>query len=165
MKQYFLKYLRITGEIGVGDVFLSKWKQLHKFYHYVHVTAIDDEYYYEGNAKYKKDDAISKVVLRLCSRKFNVGDEITSNLTDCTYFIPATEEHVKNSHNVDNNNQYFTVIDGELSPAALPFITVGDNFNEDEICKEVNESAADWYEGMKWTYKPIKFKCPWGCFH
>jgi hypothetical protein len=150
-KQYFLALFPVDGEPGVGDIYFSKYKTEHKAYHCVHVTAMDDEYYYEGNIGYTKADVISKAEIRLCNRKFKEGDRITSEYSDKFYFTIATKEHVKNSYNVDNNNRYFTIIDKPISPLAAPFFKFDRDieFNPEDV--EIGDV--------------IKLKCPWGCFH
>jgi len=68
--------------------------------------------------------------LFLCSREIEVGDMVSSELTDGTHFCIATEEHLASNKRKDNNNRYFKII--KETPHSMR-LKDGDEFDKNEI--------------------------------
>ena len=137
MKKYFAKYLPVEGEMEDGDIYKSKFRVEHKFYHYVKFN--------KNNSTIPKDDFLGRHKLFLCSNDIEVGDEYIS--VDGSSIVKtlcrAKNSFLKGSYKII----------GEISRDALLFVKEGDEFTLEEV-KEI--SKIEMFEEEHFQYNEDK---------
>lgn len=121
MKQYFLKYLPIEGEIKYGDYYLN-----HKVNHIAQRTDGSMDKSYIG---------FKKVKLFLCNKEIQVGDKFNNTeIPNKEYIADVVNEKdiecYKHDCFIPRRYCYKTI--GEISQDAL-WVKESDEFDEDEV--------------------------------
>lgn len=120
MKQFFTKYLPVSGEIKNGEIYLNRFGQVRY-----------KKYRIPGNEKKDRE-----VKLFLCSRDIKVGDKVFYDGTDEMFKNTYPENVVAKVKNEEHKNylkdKFYVKLIGEVSPEAI-WVKEGDEFCMDDI--------------------------------
>jgi len=175
-EKLFAKWLPIEGEIKEGDLYFNENNELRKaIFNWVGRTELSLKVEVQGRPKAK---------LFLVSRDIQVGDKVWVKEYNDYYQVSNIKGKLFEILSVGwlSQEEIIKVI-GEISPAAVPFIKEGDEFDEDDLRRSIlvrTVGDTDIFDRklsdeIKFTEdkdafygtfdRGIKIKCPWGCFH
>ena len=140
MKQYFIQWISVEGEIKEGDWFLvtnqncAQANQIlccngFDFEGFPKRAVLEDRGFHLSNIK--------KVKLFLCSRKIQIGDKFISEYDNKEHICNSIQErnfYWKNKKSLTgfSCSDGFKVI-GEISPEALSYCKEGMEYNEEDV--------------------------------
>ena len=185
MKKYFAKWLSTEGEIPKGAVTFFKEDNSRGL---TSTKGLPDWVVEKANQKGWK-----AAKMFLCSRDIQVGDklEMSNGSTFHIKYKTGIQHGLSAAQILVDAGKAWKVI-GEISPAAVPYIQEGQEFDEKEIAIKYHEKykclcqeslghekeSCVHYDGGTNKYVDgcyrkeqastpyeIKIKCPWGCYH